>query len=161
MIWAVHHRKALVKCTAVHIREGQEISQLVALSIVVQHPEALVTEETWVTRRKLVIGSKPSGKSQGCKLVFALLNMLNLTFFTHLPMKTWQTAHFCVVTLCLCVRSGYSFLSRQSFLWASLECVDKEGKRTRSIQRDETTALSHIRDIESCFHEWLPCLHQR
>ena len=53
----------LVKCTRVHIGVGQEIPQLVAFSVVVQHPEALVTEETRGTRSKRVIGGQPSGKS--------------------------------------------------------------------------------------------------
>lgn len=53
----------LVKCTRVHVGVGQEIPQLDAFSVVVQNPEALVTEETWVTRSKRVIGGQPSGKS--------------------------------------------------------------------------------------------------
>lgn len=72
VIWEIHQRKVLVKCTPVHIRVGQEITQLVALSIIMQHPEALVAEETRVTRCKLVIGSKPSGKGQKEKLKFTV-----------------------------------------------------------------------------------------
>lgn len=46
---------------------------------------------------------------------------VRLSLKTHLPMKTWQALHLCVENLCLRVRSGYRFLSRQSLLWASLE----------------------------------------
>lgn len=49
----------LVKCTVVYVRVGQEFSHLVALGIVVQHLEALVTEETRVARSQLVVGGQP------------------------------------------------------------------------------------------------------
>lgn len=48
----------------VHVWIGQELSELVAFSVVVQHPEALVTEETRLARSKLVVGRKPSGEGQ-------------------------------------------------------------------------------------------------
>lgn len=40
------------------------MSNLVAFGVVVQHPEALVTEETRVARGKLVVGREPSAKSR-------------------------------------------------------------------------------------------------
>lgn len=48
-------------------------------------------------------------------------NLFVRFLLTHLPMNKWQTLHFCVENLCLCVRRGYSFLSRQSLLWTSLK----------------------------------------
>lgn len=54
----------LIKGTPVHIGIGQEFSQFIALSVVVHHTKAFVTEETWVTRSKLVVGGIPSRKTR-------------------------------------------------------------------------------------------------
>lgn len=73
-----HQRSALVKCTAVHIGVGQEFSYLVAMGVIVQHSEALVTEETWAAWSKLVVGGQPSGKSPRCKTYSNTLKMLHM-----------------------------------------------------------------------------------
>lgn len=54
----------LIKGTPVHIGISQEFSQFIALSVVVHHTKAFVTEETWVTRSKLVVGGIPSRKTR-------------------------------------------------------------------------------------------------
>lgn len=52
----------LVECPRVHKGVRQELAQFVALNVVVQHPEALVTKKARVAWSKLVVGSKPSGE---------------------------------------------------------------------------------------------------
>lgn len=74
----------------VYVRVGQEFSHLVALGIVVQHLEALVTEETRVARSQLVVGGQPPWWEEKnktilrCELVPAVWN-LNLCWRFNAP----------------------------------------------------------------------------
>ena len=77
----------------VHIGIGEEISQLVATGVIVQHPETLVTKETRDTWSELVVGSDPSGKkkkiSYDVSYVYLLLKRKSchiVNIFTNLPM---------------------------------------------------------------------------
>ena len=130
-----HWRAASVEGPSVHVGIGQEVSQLVTVLVVVKRPETLVTEETRLTGSELVVGGKPSAETKdgrcSLKKARAVTSCICTCFNTHLPMKTWQTAHFCVVTLCLWVRSGYSSLSRQSFLWVSLQTWEGGGEEEK------------------------------
>lgn len=126
--------ESLIKGTPVHIGIGQEVSQFVASSVIVQHPEAFLTKETRVTWSELVTGGVPSRETgegrrdQPLKKNPKLPLLMQLQKFPYLPMKTWHTEHLWVRTLCLCVRSGYSFLSRQSFLCTSLMGKERGGR---------------------------------
>lgn len=169
VIWATQHRKVSVKRPTVYIRVGQEVSQLFAFSVVVQHPETLVTEETWATRSKLVVCSEPPGESRGdvkWSLQFEKKKKTSIhSFYFYYKPPDEDVTHGTFLRgdpVLVCEK--WIQLLVQTVIPVGQSAAWRQGrKEDRSIpsKRAENTALSYIRDIKSSFNEWLPCSHQR
>lgn len=88
-----------VECTSVDVGVSAELSQLVALSVVVQHPETLVTEHARVAGGKLVAGGEPPRRDDGWALT------VGYCWSRFVPTCRWRRGrrHTSESEICVCV----------------------------------------------------------